>query len=101
MEAFSGVSPTRGARNGWALGKGAESDRINLRNARFRQDAEPIDGTCGCHTCRTCSRAYLHHLIRAGELLSTTLVSIHNIFTMNRLMGEVRQAIRSRDLDAR
>src|SRR3546814_3709774 len=58
IDTFDCVSPTRVARHGWALVKGAESDRINLRNARFRQDAEPIDGTCGCHTCRTCSRAF-------------------------------------------
>src|SRR3546814_9794949 len=70
IDTFDCVSPTRVARHGWALVQGAESDRINLRNARFRPDAEPIAGTCGCHTCRTCRRAYLHHLIRAGELLS-------------------------------
>lgn len=100
IDTFDCVSPTRVARHGWALVKGVPGERVNLRNARFREDPAPIDETCGCHTCRTYGRAYLHHLIRAQELLAITLVSIHNIFTMNRLMRDVRQAIRTGELDA-
>lgn len=101
IDTFDCVSPTRVARHGWAIVKGGAegSEKINLRNARFRDDADPIDPTCECATCRAFPRAYLHHLIRAGELLATTLVSVHNIFTMNRLMRDIRAGLRSGTLD--
>ncbi|NNG03403.1 MAG: tRNA guanosine(34) transglycosylase Tgt [Inquilinus sp.] len=100
IDTFDCVHPTRVARHGWALMKGAGNERINLRNTRFRDDAGPIDESCGCATCATYSRAYLNHLVRAGEVLSATLLSIHNVATMNRLMAEVRAAIGSCTLDA-
>lgn len=100
MDSFDCVHPTRVARHGWALMKGAPGERINLRNARFRDDSGPIDPGCDCPTCRRYSVGYLHHLIRAGEMLAMTLLSIHNIATMVRLMREVRAAIRAGTLDA-
>ncbi len=100
MDTFDCVHPTRVARHGWALMKGAPNERVNLRNARFRDDQAPIDESCQCATCATYSRAYLNHLLRAGEILSMTLLSIHNVATMNRLMADVRAAIRSGTLDA-
>jgi queuine tRNA-ribosyltransferase len=99
IDSFDCVVPTRVARHGWALMKGTPAERINLRNARHRADPAPIDETCGCDTCRQFSRGYLHHLIRAEELLGITLVVIHNVFTMTRLMREVRHAIRTGSLD--
>jgi queuine tRNA-ribosyltransferase len=99
IDSFDCVVPTRVARHGWALMKGTPAERINLRNARHRADPAPIDETCGCDTCRQFSRGYLHHLIRAEELLGITLVVIHNVFTMTRLMREVREAIRAGNLD--
>ena len=100
IDTFDCVTPTRVARHGWALLKGAANERINLRNARFRDDPTPIDESCGCEACRTASRAYLHHLVRVGELLGMTLLTIHNIWTMNRLMHDVRAAIAEARLDA-
>ncbi|CBZ50496.1 putative queuine tRNA-ribosyltransferase [Neospora caninum Liverpool] len=60
---------------------------VDLRNAAFKFDDRPILHDCGCYTCRTASRAYLHYLLKAGEQLGGVLVTVHNIYTMNRLMG--------------
>ena len=95
MDTFDCVHPTRVARHGWALKKGAKGERVNLRNARFRDERGPIDETCDCPVCRQYSAGYLHHLIKAGEALGMTLISIHNMYTMTRLMRDVRHAIRS------
>jgi queuine tRNA-ribosyltransferase len=99
IDTFDCVSPTRIARHGWALAPGAKGERLNLRNARFKQDGEPIDAGCDCPVCRQFSRAYLHHLLKAEELLSMTLISIHNIATMNRLMRDVRTALAAGTLE--
>ena len=99
IDTFDCVQPTRVARHGWALLKGRPGERINLRNARFRDDPAPIDETCGCETCQAFSRGYLHHLLKAGELLAITLITTHNVFTMNRLMRDVREAIAAGTLD--
>ncbi|ACI99941.1 tRNA guanosine(34) transglycosylase Tgt [Rhodospirillum centenum] len=100
IDTFDCVSPTRIARHGWALMPGVPGERLNLRNARFREDADPIDPACDCHACRRFSRGYIHHLLKAGEMLALQLVSLHNIAVMNRLMREVREAIRTGTLDA-
>jgi queuine tRNA-ribosyltransferase len=93
IDTFDCVAPTRMARHGGALLKGAPGERINLRNAQYREDGGPIDPHCVCHACRNFSRGYIHHLLKAGEGLAGQLISIHNIAVMNRLMREVRQAI--------
>lgn len=96
IDTFDCVSPTRMARHGWALKKGAPKGRVNLRNARFRDDPLPIEEGCSrCYTCQNFSTAYLNHLFKAGEILGFQLLSIHNIATMNRLMREVRSAVRA------
>lgn len=99
MDTFDCVSPTRLARHGWALKKYADKERINLRNAVFKDSEEPIDDTCDCYTCQNHTTAYLHHLFRAKELLGMQLVSLHNIYTMNRLMRDVRTALSTGTLD--
>lgn len=99
IDTFDCVSPTRVARHGWGLQKGAVKGRINLRNARFAKDQDPIDSTCNCHTCQHHSRGYIHHLFRTGEILGMQLVSVHNIATMARLLREVRDAIGAGTLD--
>ncbi len=96
IDTFDCVHPTRLARHGGALvpaalGEGRE--HINLRNAQFREDSRPIDETCGCQTCRTLSRSYLHHLLKAGELLAMHALTLHNVHFMNRLLEGIRQAI--------
>lgn len=93
IDTFDCVSPTRIARHGWALKKGAPKERINLRNTKYRADPAPIDETCGCYTCENYSMSYLNHLFRAREILGMQLMSIHNVYTMNRLFTDVRAAI--------
>ncbi|NER00627.1 MAG: tRNA guanosine(34) transglycosylase Tgt [Cyanothece sp. SIO2G6] len=90
IDLFDCVIPTRLARHGSALVKG---DRWNLKNARFREDFSPLDPDCPCYTCQNFSRAYLHHLIHARELLAFTLLSIHNITELIRFTQRIRAAI--------
>jgi queuine tRNA-ribosyltransferase len=84
------VFPTRLARNHAAL---TPLGRIHLRNAPYADDPRPIDPECTCYTCRSFSRAYLRHLIVAGEMLAATLVTIHNLTALISLAGRLRQAI--------
>jgi queuine tRNA-ribosyltransferase len=99
IDTFDCVSPTRMARHGWALVKGAPRERMNIRNAPYMKDPAPIDESCDCYTCKNHSRSYIHHLFRTGEILGMQLMSIHNVATMNRLMREVRHAIQMDTLD--
>ena len=93
IDTFDCVSPTRIARHGWALARWADNWRLNLRNARFRDDHTPLDPECDCSTCRGFSRAYIHHLLKANELLGMHLITVHNIRFMMRMLAAVRQAI--------
>ena len=95
IDTFDCVHPTRLARHGWAIAEGVPGERLNIRNARFREDTAPIDETCACYACQTASRGYLHHLFKAGEMTGMAVISIHNIATMARLMREVRAGIES------
>ncbi|HKP26757.1 MAG TPA: tRNA guanosine(34) transglycosylase Tgt, partial [Dongiaceae bacterium] len=99
IDTFDCVSPTRIARHGAALMPGVKGERVNLKNARFKDDAAPVDETCDCYCCRNFSRAYVHHLIKAEELLGMQLLTQHNINVMNRLMREVQAAIPEGRLD--
>ncbi len=104
IDTFDCVHPTRLARHGGALvqphlldSKGKE--HMNLRNAKYRDDSRPIDDSCGCQTCMTLSRSYLHHLLKAGELLVMHALTVHNVHFMNRLLKAVREAIATDTLD--
>ena len=99
IDTFDCVSPTRIARHGWALMKGVPEGRINLRNAPFRDDPEPLDPSLDIPASRDFSKAYLNHLLKAGEMLGAQLVAQHNVAVINRLMREVRAAIRAGTLD--
>jgi queuine tRNA-ribosyltransferase len=90
VDLFDSVLPTRMARNDAAL---TRSGRLNLRNSPYAEDESPIDPECTCATCRHFSRAYLRHLIVAREMLSATLLSIHNLHTLISLSADLRQAI--------
>ena len=90
IDTFDCVAPTRQARNG-ALYTGG--GRINILNAKFRDDVRPIDDDCGCYTCQNHSRAYLHHLFKAGEINACTLASIHNEYFVIHLTDQIRQSI--------
>lgn len=101
IDTFDCVHPTRIARHGGALvprflreefGE-PEKEHINIRNSRFKEDPNPIDSSCGCATCRTFSRGYLHHLLKARELLAMTAITTHNVHFMNRFLGALRQAL--------
>lgn len=100
IDTFDCVSPTRIARHGWALQRGNPEERINLRNAKFRDDPEPLDPSLGIPASSEFSKAYIHHLIRSGEMLGMQIVAQHNVAVINRLMREVRAAIRNGTLDA-
>jgi queuine tRNA-ribosyltransferase len=90
VDLFDCVLPTRLARHNAAF---SPEGRLNLMNASFIRDPRPIDEACDCYTCRTFTRAYLHHLITARELLAGTLLSIHNLRALIRLMQEMRTAV--------
>jgi len=90
IDIFDCVLPTRLARHHSAF---SPEGRLNMMNASFAHDRRPIDEGCGCYTCRTFTRAYLRHLIMAKELLAGTLLSIHNLHALIRLVEEIRAAI--------
>jgi queuine tRNA-ribosyltransferase len=90
IDMFDCVLPTRLARHQAAQ---TLHGRINLMNAEHAHNPAPIDSHCECYTCQHFSRAYLHHLIMAKEMLAATLISIHNIFTLVELMRRLRKSI--------
>jgi len=94
IDMFDCVLPTRNARNGWLFTRYGD---LKLRNSRYRTDLAPPDETCGCPTCRTFTRAYLHHLQRVNEILGARLNTIHNLFYYLDLMKQARAAIARRD----
>ncbi len=94
LDTFDCVSPTRLARHGWALAPRTPSGRLNIRNACYMNDSAPLDNTLDNVTSRNFSRAYIHHLFRAKEMLGMQILSLHNIAVMVRLMKEIRAAIK-------
>lgn len=97
VDIFDCVLPTRLGRNNSAfLSKGG---RLNLKNAEFASEHEAIEAECDCYTCQHFSRAYLRHLINAKEMLSATLLSIHNLRVLIRIAQEARQAIMTNQFD--
>src|SRR5438477_4305127 len=95
IDMFDCVLPTRNARNGWLFPRYGD---IKIRNARHRADTAPLDPGCSCYACRHFSRAYLHHLQRANEILGARLATIHNLYYYLTLLAELRQAIAERKL---
>ena len=90
IDMFDCVLPTRSGRTGQAF---TADGPINLRNARFAEDQDPLDPACGCPTCSSYSRAYVHHLVRSGEILGAVLMTEHNLWFYQRLMQGLRDAI--------
>jgi queuine tRNA-ribosyltransferase len=96
IDMFDCVLPTRSGRTGQAFtGDGP----LNLRNARFAEDKEPIEPGCPCPTCATFERAYVHHLVKSGEILGAMLLTEHNLWFYQRLMQGLRNAIGEQHLD--
>ena len=90
IDMFDCVLPTRSGRHGHAF---TRSGRVNLRNARWRDHAGPLDEGCRCPACRRYGLAYLHHLFRCGELLGPVLATLHNLAFYQWLMAAMREAI--------
>src|SRR5437763_5416493 len=95
IDMFDCVLPTRSGRTGQAF---TADGPVNLRNARFAEDAEPIEVGCPCPACTTFSRAYVHHLVKAGEILGAMLMTQHNLWFYQRLMQALRDAIAAQRL---
>ena len=90
IDMFDCVLPTRSGRTGQAF---TRTGPINIRNAKFGEDTGPLDPACACSVCGTWSRAYLHHLVRAGEILGAMLMTEHNLAFYQALMADLRAAI--------
>jgi queuine tRNA-ribosyltransferase len=90
IDMFDCVLPTRSGRNGQAF---TRDGPINIRNAKHAEDKGPIDPDCGCPVCAQWSRAYLHHLVRSGEILGAMLMTEHNLWFYQALMADLRGAI--------
>lgn len=90
IDMFDCVMPTRNARNGWLFTRFGD---IKIRNARYKDDTQPLDPSCTCHTCSHFSRAYLHHLQKANEITGSRLNTLHNLHFYLMIMAEMRTAI--------
>ena len=90
IDMFDCVLPTRNARNGSYF---TRDGNLPIKQERFARDFGPVDPECNCKVCRTYSRAYLRHLFKAQEILSSTLASYHNLYFLHNMMKEIRVAI--------
>jgi queuine tRNA-ribosyltransferase len=97
IDMFDCVLPTRSGRTGQAF---TRAGPINIRNAKFAEDSGPLDPDCACPVCHGWSRAYLHHLVRAGEILGAMLMTEHNLYFYQALMADLRAAIAGQRLTA-
>lgn len=97
IDMFDCVMPTRNARNGHIF---TFQGVIKLRNAKYRDDTNPLDPTCDCYTCRNFSRSYLHHLDKCNEMLGAQLNTIHNLRHYQLLMSNMREALSEDRFDA-
>jgi queuine tRNA-ribosyltransferase len=97
VDMFDCVLPTRSGRTGQAF---TPEGPLNLRNARFAEDADPIEPGCPCPACTTFERAYVHHLVKSGEILGAMLMTQHNLWFYQRLMQRLREAIAEQRFDA-
>lgn len=92
IDTFDCVAPTRQARNGALF---TYDGRINIKNGGFKDDFMPIDSDCDCYTCQNYTRAYVHHLMKADEILGLTLASIHNERFVVRTVDSIRESIKN------
>ena len=97
VDMFDCVMPTRNARNGWLFTRFGD---VKIKNARYKDEDGPLDESCGCYACRNFSRAYLHHLHRAGEILGARLNTVHNLHYYLDLMRQAREAIDAGEFQA-
>jgi queuine tRNA-ribosyltransferase len=97
IDMFDCVLPTRSGRTGQAF---TADGPLNMRNARFAEDADPIEPGCPCPACTRFERAYVHHLVKSGEILGAMLMTQHNLWFYQRIMQGLRDAIASQRLQA-
>jgi queuine tRNA-ribosyltransferase len=90
VDLFDCVLPTRIARHGMALTSGG---RVNIKNSQYERDFTPLDPKCQCYTCKNYSRAYLRHLYKGNEMLSSMLMTNHNLYFLVNLMKNIRESI--------
>ena len=90
VDFFDCVMPARNGRHGHLF---TWSGIINIKNEKYQRDEQPIDPQCDCPVCRRYSKAYLHHLFKAGEMLAMRLAVMHNLHFYNELMARIRQAL--------
>jgi queuine tRNA-ribosyltransferase len=90
IDMFDCVLPTRIARNGMAM---TSVGRVAIKNAAHERDFSPLDPNCGCDTCKNYSRSYLRHLYKSNEILSSMLLTHHNLYFLIHLMGQIRESI--------
>lgn len=95
IDMFDCVLPTRIARNGTVF---TSHGKLVIRNSAYTEDFRPLDEECNCYACRNYSRAYVHHLFKAGEILGARLATIHNLYFLINLMAEIRNAIKEDNL---
>ena len=96
IDMFDCVIPTRNARNGQLF---TNQGVLNIRNSKYEEDLRPIDESCECFTCKNYSRAYIRHLDKCNDILAARLMSIHNVYFYQELMGQIRSAIYNDSLD--
>ena len=96
VDLFDCVMPARNARHGQLFTK---KGIININNAKYTLDEHPIDDECNCPTCKNFSRAYLRHLLKAGEMLGMRLAVMHNLYFYNNLMTEIRSNIENNSFE--
>ena len=97
VDMFDCVMPTRNARNGWLFTRFGD---IKIKNAKYKDDLNPLDSSCQCYTCKNFSRSYLHHLFRIGEMLGSRLNTIHNLYFYKQMMMEMRQSIEKKEFNS-
>lgn len=90
IDFFDCVYPSRNGRHGQVY---THHGKINLKNQKYEKDMRPIEEGCGCPACQTYSRAYIRHLLKAGEMLGMRLTVLHNLYFYNHLMEEIRDAL--------
>lgn len=97
IDMFDCVLPTRSGRTGQAF---TADGPLNMRNARFAEDRDPIEPGCSCPACAKFSRSYVHHLVKAGEILAAMLITEHNLWFYQRLMQHLREAIEGQRVES-
>ena len=90
VDLFDCVMPSRNARHGHLF---TWSGIVNIGNAKFINDSNPIDSECGCPVCKNYSRSYIRHLLKSGEMLGMRLAVMHNLYFYNSLMEKIRESL--------